>query len=101
MVGLERLLNSFFTAITLWGCGGLMIALLIALVTLLRMWHRRQQLERDRQQRYRALHAPDSTPLPPLAEGICGRCGQAMPAVHHLPDGRRLCPACYHEGKAK
>ncbi|HUU42640.1 MAG TPA: hypothetical protein VMX57_02615 [Planctomycetota bacterium] len=33
--------------------------------------------------------------LPPVAPGVCGRCGGPFEAVYHLPDGRRLCPACY------
>jgi hypothetical protein len=57
------------------------------------IWHRRW-LHEERQAR---LTASDEAgePLPPLAEGVCGACGQPFRQVFHLPDGRRLCHGCY------
>lgn len=37
-------------------------------------------------------------PLPPAGRGICEACQCVADDVLHLPDGRRLCQACYEIG---
>jgi len=44
----------------------------------------------------RARLRPDGTPYPPVGRGMCDRCARPFENVYHLPSGKRLCPACYH-----
>ncbi|MFQ5428899.1 MAG: hypothetical protein ACE5E1_01205 [Phycisphaerae bacterium] len=57
-------------------------------------WFRRAQALGRREERRRRFGA-DGRPRPPIAPGICRRCGQASPEVYHLDAGLRLCPTCY------
>ncbi len=73
----------------------IVLALIIAICTALKIWlwrNKRLRAEREvRQVRYR----PDGQLYPPASRGLCDRCSQAYDKVYHLPSGKRLCPDCY------
>jgi hypothetical protein len=54
--------------------------------------HRRREAEREAEA---AKIGPDGRPYPPAAEGLCDRCQRAFNRVYYVPNGPRLCPACY------
>ncbi|MFP4052868.1 MAG: hypothetical protein ACLFV7_03290 [Phycisphaerae bacterium] len=43
----------------------------------------------------RAKRQPDGRPWPPHCRGLCDRCANPADRVYHMPEGRRLCHACY------
>ena len=77
--------------------GGLLIFLIIASWTGLKikLWQRAQRREEQRQHAER--FQPDGTPYPPASRGICEECGEYSDRVYHLPDGGRLCPDHFRE----
>lgn len=76
---------------------GLVFVLLFASWTGLKMWtfhvRRRRAEDEARARKYR----PDGRPYPPVAAGICEKCGGAFDEVFHLPNGTRRCRSCYAE----
>lgn len=72
----------------------LAVAVIVACtgVNLLVSARRRRHAERDARRR---RFGPDGRPYPPAGRGFCGACQRAGDVVYHLPNGERLCPACY------
>lgn len=84
---------------------GILLALVLGLILLVASWtgfniwafHRKRSAA-DREERRKKFDR-DGRPLPPRAAGICERCGKTG-EVFHLPEGGRLCPACFAEDPA-
>lgn len=75
-------------------CLSVAIVLLIAIATGVNylLWKRRRDAAEAAERRRRI--GPDGRMLPPASRGLCQACARASDAVHHLPDGRRLCRVC-------
>ncbi len=86
---------------------GILFAVSLAALKLLVTWtilncikFRRDQHEALR--RFDAEHFDEAhRPLPPVAPGVCDRCGKVFPEVRYLPGNRRRCENCFqHERNA-
>lgn len=74
--------------------GALLVVLLIASWTGVKigLWHWR--IRRDQRAARSAALARDGRPYPPSGRGLCQSCGAIGPVVHPA-DGSKLCRACY------
>ena len=57
----------------------------------------RRNRRRDEAQRRCEKLGHDGELLPPVAPGLCDRCGRPFERVYHLPSGQRLCPDDYNK----
>ena len=80
---------------------GLLIAAVVALILLVAFWTTLKiilwnwRVRRSERAARLARLGPDGQPLPPAAPGFCDRCSRPSKTVYHLPNGQRLCPACF------
>lgn len=95
MIDLKTFGANIYLLIGLLICLGVLLVLILAAWTLLKIavWQsrRKKAAEQERRQRLR----PDGQPYPPAAPGLCQRCQRAGDAVYHLPSGERFCADCY------
>lgn len=83
--------GNIFLLIGLLLMSGIVIFLLIASWTTIKVYLFRKS-QRRAEAKYRSERfAPDGTPLPPVRRGICERCNQVRDRVYFLPTGERLC----------
>ena len=97
MGGPEIFLSIWFIAACLLSVALILLPGVLIFLT----WRNRKRLERDQhlanRERFVETHQADGTPFPPAARGLCDQCEKALEHVYHLPDGTRLCPACFHK----
>ena len=92
------LYNRFLWCVGLFIVGG-MILTGLGTVIKWRLFVRKQKrarLEADAEH-----YRPDGQPYPPCGRGLCDHCKQAFEKVYYLPEGRRLCPACYEQSEMR
>jgi len=70
-------------------------AVLIATITLTKMYIRRLRDKRAKQAAQQAKTGPDGESYPLSGRGICHDCQRAFEKVYYLPTGRSICPECY------
>ncbi len=80
---------------------GILALAVLCLVLIVLVWtggkiaiFKRRQRRAEADHRRLKFH-PDGTPIPPVAPGVCHRCGRASARVFHLPAGERLCEECH------
>jgi hypothetical protein len=75
--------------------GGLLVLIVVAIWTGVKVvWWREQRRRADAAELRRKL-GPNGRPYPPASRGVCGRCARASDTVYHLAAGERLCAGCY------
>ncbi len=76
-------------------CGGIGLVVVIILYTSIRafVFHARQKNAMGTFQKGKTKS--DGMALPPVGSGICAQCNTASSKIYFLPDGSRLCSACY------
>lgn len=91
----QRIVEGFWTGV--FYLLGLLavIALLLVIISLIRLSKRRALIAYEQQQRKKLEIAPDGTALPPLGRGLCDNCGELFDKIYYLPAGPKLCPPCY------
>ena len=70
-------------------------AVLIAAITLVKMWIARARDKRARCAEQQAKIGPNGEAYPVSGRGICHDCQRAFEKVYYLPTGRQMCPECY------
>ncbi len=93
--------QNLYFLIGFWIFVVLAVIALIATLTMKNYLKWRAEKEHYAIERRKKLFAPDGTPYPPAARGLCDNCGKAFEKVYHLKTGRRLCKSCYEKQKLK
>ena len=91
----RQIASGFWSAI--WFLVGLLgcIALVLVIISLLRLSKRRTQIALERRRREKLEITLDGAPLPPLARGLCDNCHEFFDKIYFLPAGSKLCPTCW------
>ena len=77
----------------------LLFVAVLSLIIAIKWWRfSHRQKRADAEARAAALR-PDGLPYPPAGRGMCEACTRAFDKVYFMPNGRRLCPDCYHSSE--
>lgn len=77
--------------------GVVALFLILAGWTGMNVFRWRSEQRRESADARRTLFDTAGRPLPPFGRGLCEKCERADDRILHLPNGRRLCRACYDQ----
>jgi hypothetical protein len=74
---------------------GVLFGVILGIWTLVKYLLWQKTLRRAGKERHAERFHADGRPKAPTGAGVCELCRRSYREVHHLADGRRLCPAHY------